>query len=352
MRAAIFHHSYEPLSIGNVPDPAVGPHDVLIAIRTCSLCHTDMQFIDQGMAPNMKPPIILGHEIAGVIEEVGSEVKKFKPGEPVIVPATITCNQCLACKSWNETYCENIRRIGIDINGGFAEYIAVPDFHPYRLPHEYEFEVGSLISNLLIGAYHLAFDRVNIRAGEKVVIFGSGGFGLSILQMAKLREAQVYMVDIFDWKLSEAKRLGADAVLNSNKVPVCEEAVQDMLGGKADICIETIGAPRTLMQAINSLKKGGRLVLSGYSENPLPFLIGRIIHNEISLIGAEGAPRRKIPEVIHLLEDGKINIANLVTKRFNLDNINQGISTQRMGQTIRTVIYPFGLKAKREQESQ
>ncbi|MDZ7796932.1 MAG: alcohol dehydrogenase catalytic domain-containing protein [Candidatus Marinimicrobia bacterium] len=344
MRAAVFHHSYEPLRIEELPDPPVNPHELKIAIKTCSICHSDMQFIDEGMAPNMKPPIILGHEIAGVIEEAGKEVKKFKPGDRVIVPATITCGNCLACKSWNETYCENIMHIGIDRNGGFAEYIVVPDTHPYQLPYEYSFEEGSLISNLMVGAYHVAFDRVNIRAGENVVVFGSGGFGLSILQMAKLREAKVFMVDIFDWKLKEAKRLGADNVLNSNKVEVCEEAVIDMVGGKADIIIETIGAPRTLLQSMNSLKKGGRLVLCGYTDNALPFLVGRLIEDEISLIGAAGAPRRKVSEVLHLLEDGKITLKNMVTNRFDLDHINDAINTLRMGQTIRTVIYPFGLE--------
>lgn len=346
MRAAVFHHSYEPLSIENVPTPTVGTNDVKVKIHTCSICHTDIQFIDQGMAPNMKPPIILGHEIAGVIEEIGSDVKKFKPGDRVVLPATITCNECLACKSWNETQCENIKRIGVDVNGGFAEYIVVPEFHPYRLPYEYDFEIGSLISNVLVGAYHVVFDRINIRAGEKVVIFGAGGFGLSILQMAKLRDAQVTVVDIFDWKLNEAEKLGADHILNSNKVNVCEEAVIDTVGGKPDIVIETIGAPRTLLQSMNALKKGGRLVLCGLTENALPFMIGRIIENEIALIGAIGAPRRKIPEIFHLLEDNKINIDNLVSKRFDLEHINDAINTLRMGQTIRTVIYPFGVDKK------
>ena len=343
MRAAVFNHSYEPLSIQDVSMPTVGAYDVRIKIITCSICHTDMQFIDQGLAPNMKPPVILGHEIAGIIEEIGSEVKKFKAGDRVILPATITCNTCLACKSWNETYCENIKRIGIDINGGFAEYIVVPDFHPYRLPYEYSFEDGSLISNVLVGAYHVVFDRINIRAGEKVVIFGSGGFGLSILQMAKLRDAQVTMVDIFDWKLEEAKKLGADHILNSNKVDICEKAVIDTVSEKPDIVIETIGAPRTLLQSMNALKKGGRLVLCGLTDNALPFLIPRIIGNEISLIGAAGAPRRKIPEIIHLLEDGKISLKNMITERFDLEHINDAINTLRMGQTIKTVIYPFGI---------
>jgi len=344
MRAAVFNHSYEPLSIQDVPMPSVGARDVKVKIQTCSICHTDMQFIDQGMAPNMKPPIILGHEIAGIIEEIGADVKKFKAGDRVVLPATITCNNCLACKSWNETHCENIKRIGIDCNGGFAEYIVVPDFHPYRLPYEYSFEAGSLMSNVLVGAYHVVFDRINIRAGEKVVIFGCGGFGLSILQMAKLRDAQVTMVDIFDWKLKEAEKLGADHILNSNKVDICEEAVIETVGGKPDIVIETIGAPRTLLQSMNALKKGGRLVLCGLTDNALPFLIGRIIGNEISLIGAAGAPRRKIPEIIHLLEDGKISLDNMVTKRFDLEHINEAINTLRMGQTIKTVIYPFGIE--------
>ncbi len=346
MRAAVFHHSYDPLTIENIPEPELGDHDVRIAIQTCSICHTDMQFIDQGMAPNMKPPVVLGHEIAGMVESIGKEVKKFKVGNRVILPASITCNECPACKSWNETYCESVTHIGIDRQGGFAEYIVVPDFHPYQLPYEYSFEAGSLISNLLVGAYHLAFDRINIREGEKVVIFGCGGFGLSILQMAKLRGATVYMVDIFDWKLEKAKIFGADGVLNSNKANVCEEGVIDMVGERPDIVIETIGAPRTLMQSMNVLKKGGRLVLSGFTDNALPFLAGRIIENEISLIGAAGAPRRKIPEIIHLLDDGKITIEGMITKRFGLEQINDAINTLRMGQTIRTVIYPFGVDKK------
>jgi alcohol dehydrogenase, propanol-preferring len=344
MRAAVFHHSYEPLTIETISIPRVGPHDVRVAIQTCSICHTDMQFIDQGMAPNMPSPIVLGHEIAGIVEKTGKEVKKFKVGDRVIVPASITCNECLSCKSWNETYCESVSHIGIDRQGGFAEYIVVPDFHPYLLPYEYSFEDGSLISNLLVGAYHLAYDRINIREGEKVVVFGSGGFGLSILQMAKLRGAKVYMVDIFDWKLGMASKLGADGVLNSNKVNVCEEGVIEMTDGKPDIVIETIGAPRTLMQSMNVLKKGGRLVLSGFTDNALPFLAGKIIEQEISLIGAAGAPRRKIPEIIHLLEDEKITLKDMVSKRFDLNHINDAINTLRMGQTLRTVIYPFGVK--------
>ena len=123
-------------------------------------------------------------------------------------------------------------------------------------------------------------------------------------------------------------------------------AVIETVGGKPDIVIETIGAPRTLLQSMNTLKKGGRLVLCGLTENALPFLIGRIIENEISLVGAAGAPRRKIPEIIHLLEDDRISLDHMVTKRFNLEQINDGINTLRMGQTIRTVIYPFGVDNK------
>jgi len=299
----------------------------------------------------MPDPVILGHEICGNIAEIGNGVKKFKPGERVIIPATITCNQCLACKSWNETHCENSISLGKDAPGGFAEYVTVPETHPFRLPHEHSYETGSLISNLFVGAYHLVFDRINIHSGEKVVIFGSGGFGLSILQMAKLRGAKVYMVDIFDWKLQKAKEYGAEGILNSNKVDICEEGVMETIGGRADIVVETIGAPRTLMQSMNSLKKGGRLVLGGYTDNALPFLVGRIIRNEIAIIGASGAPRRKIPEVLQMIDDKKIQWENMVSHQFDLEHINDAINTLRMGQTIRSVIYPWGIP-KEKQESE
>jgi alcohol dehydrogenase, propanol-preferring len=340
MKAAVFYHAYEPLNIEDVPLKALKSTEIRVKIETCSVCHTDLQFIDRGLATGKTPPLILGHEIAGIVEETGKNVTAFIPGDRVIVPATISCGKCLACKSWNETQCDKLKILGNHINGGYAQFITVDQNQLTRLPEEFSFELGSLISNIFVGAYHLVFDRVNIRQGETVVIFGCGGFGLSVLQMAKLKQARVYMVDIFDWKLNIARDYGADGVLNSNKCKVCEEGVCEMLQGKADVVIETIGTPRTLVQAVNVLHKGGRMVLSGYTDNTVPFLVGRIIMDEISLIGSVGAPLREIPDVIKLIKDQKIRWREMISNHFLLSQINEALNTLRMGQSIRTIVHP------------
>ncbi|MDD3807597.1 MAG: zinc-binding dehydrogenase [Candidatus Marinimicrobia bacterium] len=340
MKAAVFHQAYEPLSIEDVPLKPLKSTEIRVRIETCSVCHVDLQYVDQGLATAKAPPLILGHEISGVVEETGKNVTLFRSGNRVIVPGTMSCGKCLACKSWNETQCDHLKILGNHVDGGYAEYITIDQNQLVSLPDEFPFELGSLISNVFVGAYHLVYDRVNIHQGETVVIFGSGGFGLSLLQMAKLKQAHVYMVDIFDWKLNIARDYNADGILNSNKCKVCEEGICDMIGGKADVVIETTGTPRTMVQAMNVLHKGGRLVLSGYSENTLPFLAARIIMNEMSLIGSIGTPLRKIPDVIKLVNDGKIRWQEMITYHFPLSQINEAFNTLRMGQSIRTVIHP------------
>lgn len=340
MKAAVFRHAYEPLTIEDVSLKSLKSTEVRVRVETCTVCHTDLQFIDRGLATSKTPPLILGHEIAGVVEEMGKNVTIFGPGDRVIVPGTISCGKCLACKSWNETQCDNLKILGNHIDGGYAEFVTVDQSQLTRLPDEFPFELGSLISNVFVGALHLVFDRVNIRQGETVVIFGCGGFGLSLLQMAKLKQAQVYMVDIFDWKLNIARDYGADGVLNSNKCKVCEEGVCDMIRGKADVVIETIGTSRTMVQAMNVLHKGGRMVLSGYSDNTIPFLAGRIIMDEISLIGSVGAPLREIPDVIKLLKDRKIRWQEMISGHYPLSGINEAFNSLRMGHSIRTAVHP------------
>lgn len=343
MLAAHYYQPYEELKLEMCSLPEPGENEVLIKVETCAVCHTDLQFIDRGLAIEGEAPLVLGHEIAGRIEKIGSAVKNWSLGERVIVPSTISCQHCQSCRDGNESQCKDIQMLGNTIDGGFAEFISVPAYHPVHLPSSITFETGSLIANVLTGAYHVIFDRANINPGDSVVIFGSGGFGLSILQMAKLRAAKVYMIDIFDWKLEVARQLGADGVLNSNKAKKCEDSVMNMIGIPADVVIETIGAPRTMVQAINILRKGGQMILSGYTDNQLPFLVGQIIMNEFSLIGTISAPRSAVKHVISLIQDHKIQTDSMISHRFPLSQVNEGLNTLRMGQSIRTVIFPQGV---------
>ncbi len=341
MLSAVFYNPYEALVVEEREIPRVGQRDILVKVRSCAICHSDLSYIDRGMATLSPPPLVLGHEIAGEVVDVGDRVHDFEIGDHVIIPATVSCGNCEKCKKWDESSCDNLSFMGSTINGGFTQFMAVEERNAARMPRDLSFEAGSLVSNLFIGAYHAVFERSIIKDGDKVVVFGAGAYGLSILQMALLKHADVYMVDIFDWKLDLARKYGAQGILNSNKVNVCEEALLDLLQDKADVVVDTVGAPRTLVQGIRVLKKGGQLMLSGNSDNQFPYLINQIVLNEFTLTGALSAPIHCVENVLNLIEKKKLHYEEMITQRFHIKDINKGINALRMGQSIRTIILPW-----------
>lgn len=341
MLAAVYYNPYETLKIEEKEIPVIQQREILIKVRSCAICNSDLSYIDRGMATLMPPPVILGHEISGEIVDVGDRVSELQIGDHVIVPATVSCGKCEKCKRSEESSCDQLEFMGSGRDGGFVQYLAMDETKVAKLPKEYSYELGSMIANLFIGAYHLVFERSVISDGDKVVIFGSGAYGLSVLQMALLKHADVYMVDIFDWKLELAKKYGAHAVLNSNKVAVCEDSLLEILGTKADVIVDTVGAPRTLVQGIRVLKKGGQLIMSGNSDYQIPLLIKQMVINEFTFTGALSAPLHCVDKVLNLLEKNKLKWKDMITHRFYLNDINKGINTLRLGQSIRTIILPW-----------
>jgi len=341
MQAAIYRNPYESLSVEERDIPVIGQREVLIKVRVCAICNSDLSYIDRGMAPQAAPPLILGHELSGEIADLGDRVQDLSIGDRVILPATLSCGNCEGCRRNDESSCENLVYLGSGVDGGFAQYIAVDAKHVRVLPDWAGYELGSVISNLFLGAYHLVFERSRIQDGDKVVIFGSGAFGLSILQMAHLRHADVYMVDLFDWKLEIAKKYSAAGVLNSNRASVCEDALKELLGDRADVIIDTVGAPRTLIQGMRVLKKGGHHIMAANSDNQIPFLLSQILLNEMTISGVLSAPIHCYENVIHLLEKKKLQWEELITQKYSLKDINRGINHLRLGQSLRTLIYPW-----------
>ena len=313
MRAAVFRHSYEPLSIEDVSLPPVGAHDVKVKIITCSICHTDMQFIDQGMAPNMKPPIILGHEIAGIIEETGADVKKFKAGDRVVLPATITCNSCLACKSWNETHCENIKRIGIDINGGFAEYTRVAARHAYP--------VESNLSDLELASFPCSYStaenmltRAAVKSGETVLVTGaSGGVGSAAVQLALARGARVLAVTSAG-KAGKLKALGADQTLDRNA-----DYLSALGAEQVDVVIDLVAGPKW-PSLLDVLRPGGRYAVAGAIAGPLVELDVRTLYlKDLSFFGCTVLEPDVFGNLIRRIE--RADIAPLVAETYPLREI-------------------------------
>lgn len=340
MRAAVFHAPHEPLSIEQVADPRPGERDLLIEVAACGLCHSDLHYTDHGVKTFKPPPLILGHETAGVVAEVGPAVTEFQVGERVLVPPIIPCGACRACRAGRANVCERLRMFGNDLDGAFAEYLVAPAAECFRVPDEIGLVEAAVLSDAVTTPFHGVRNRARVRAGETVAIYGCGGIGLNAVQVAALLGAIVIAVDVSEEKLEWARRFGAAETLNASAVPDIPKAVRRLTEGGADVAIEAIGHPRTQEQAFASLRGGGRLLLMGFSAEPMALNAGRTTYREIEVIGTLGCRPVDFPVVIELVRRGKLQVAPLVTGRFPLAEINAGLDALRAGQGIRNVVLP------------
>jgi len=325
MKAAIFYSPNRALSIEEVAKPKIAPTEVLVAVKVCGICHTDVAMIRGIYPPRKKPPFILGHEIAGEVVEVGSEVKRIKVGDRIVVQSSISCGECSFCLVGRDNICAKAETIGIDRNGGYAEYVSVPERNVFKLPEEISYEEGAVISDALSTPYH-AVETAQLEMNDTVVIFGMGGLGLNAVQVAtKLRGAKVIAVDIDNAKLKLARDFGAYQVIDSKKEDTVEKVMEITNGFGADCALEFIGLPITYTQAVKSVKRGGKVVMVGASTKDFSIAPFRLFKEEIKITGSYTAIKSDFPILIDLVREGKLNIKRIVTHTVSLDDINYGI---------------------------
>jgi Zn-dependent alcohol dehydrogenase len=229
---------------------------------------------------------------------------------------------------------------GNNIDGGFAEYMLAPANDVFALPEEIPLEEGAIIADAITTPYHAVVNRGKVKPGDKVVVFGCGGIGLNIVQMAAAVGAEVIAVDVLDEKLDWAARLGAKATLNADNFERIDKEVRRLTSGGADIGFEAIGNPDVQAQTFSSIRTGGRFVMVGYSSKPMTLNTGRVMYREMEIIGSLGCPPVDYPRVIELARQGKILVSELVTAKFPLDEINTALDVLRKGEGIRSVILP------------
>src|ERR1700682_5049602 len=194
-----------PLEETKIEIPSIGPCHVLIRVRAAGICHSDAHY-RAGLSPVNVPPLTLGHEIAGVVETTGADVRNFKPGDRVCVHYLVTCGNCAFCLAGNEQFCPSDEMMGKHRDGGYAEFIAVPERSVFRLPDEIPFEQGAIVMCSSATSLH-ALNKARLRAGETVAIFGIGGLGISAIQLARhLGAGKIFAVDINPRKLELAER--------------------------------------------------------------------------------------------------------------------------------------------------
>jgi len=340
MKAARLHRIGEKLRIDSVEVPEAGSDDVIVDIMASGICHSDLNYRD-GVSPVGKLPIILGHEIAGVISKTGERVKGIEEGDRVCVHYIRSCGDCSFCRTDRENFCEEYQMIGKDIDGGFAEYIRVPVSNVLKLPSAVPFEQACILGCAVSTTYH-ALKRGRIRAGDTVVIYGVGGLGAQAISLAKIFKAEkIIAVDISDEKLKLAKKLGADEIVNAATEDPAQRVEEITEGKFADLVLDFVGAAKVIEQEINCVAKGGRMVLVGISQDDIrvsPYKT--IIGKEMEIIGVNDHLRSELAELIEIVGSGKMDLSTSITHRVHLDEVNTGLGIleERAGNPIRVVV--------------
>jgi D-arabinose 1-dehydrogenase-like Zn-dependent alcohol dehydrogenase len=274
------------------------------------------------------------------VAQVGEGVKGFSEGDRVLLPAVLTCGTCDFCREGQENICQNMVMFGNHIDGGYAEFVRAPAKDTFPLPGEIPLEEGAIIADAISTPYHAVKNRGRVRPGDKVVVIGCGGVGINTVQIAAATGATVLAVDIKDDKLEKARELGATEVINASGKEKLHKEIIKKFGGGADVVFEVIGNPKTLDLGFRATRTGGRLVVVGYTHHDVPFNAGRIMFREMEILGSLGCRPVDYPRIIEMARIGKIQVQPLVTKKFSLDDINEGLDFARTGEGLRNLIVP------------
>lgn len=340
MKAAVFHGKDKGLKIEDIPVPKIGPGEVLVKVAACGACHTDLHYIEHGVPTFKKPPIVLGHEASGTVEEIGPGVANVKKGQRVLIPAVLTCGKCMFCRQGRENICADMKMLGNHFDGAYAEFVAVPAKDLLDLPATIPLEEASIIADALSTPFHAVKNRAKVQPGDTVVVFGCGGVGINAVQIATLCGGYVIAVDTNDRKLAWAKEFGAARTINASQVEKVSKEVKKLTGGGADIVMEVIGNPRTIEEALDSVRIGGRVVVVGYTNEVSQIVSGKIMFKELDVVGSLGCrPVDYIP-LIRLVEQGKIDLKRIVTHRFPLSEIHRAFEVMHEGVSLRSIVIP------------
>jgi len=342
MRAVRLAQLGKPLEKADISIPQIGSSDVLIRVAAAGICHSDAHYRD-GISKIDRLPLTLGHEVAGRVEKVGSDVTHLSEGDRVCVHYLVHCGSCEFCVRGLEQFCRSGQMIGKHRDGGYAEFIKVPGANAFQLPDETPFEVGAIIMCSSATALHALY-KARFKAGESIAIFGFGGLGFSALQLARAFECgNVYVVEINPAKLSTAARMGAIAIDARSADPV--EQIKKATAGKGvDVALELIGFAKTMRQAVFCLAPLGRAALVGLTAESMsihPYT--ELINKEAEIIGVSDHLATELPALIEFVRVGKLRFP-LETVRvvdLNAAQINAALdSLQGSIDHVRTVIVP------------
>lgn len=339
MLAARYHGPGPALQVEMVPVPHIGPGEVLVRVTHAGVCRTELHFLS-GLLNLGIAPLTLGHEIVGEVAEVGPEVSTIQPGTRVVVNYYGTCGQCYWCRAGQHNLCSNVvAQLGFTADGGYAELVRARADMVVPLPAHLDAAQACTLGCSATTALHAARRIAPVQLGDTVLIYGAGGVGYALVQVCKLSGARVLVVGRSQRKLRLAQELGADAVIQAGQEPVAETVRRLTDNEGVDIIFELVGTRDTMDQSLRSLRKRGRLVFIGYSEdqliaNPLLLVIG-----ELQILASVGSTHQDLLDAVALASSGKLR--QIIDRVVPLTEINDTLQALQRGEVAgRAVVQP------------
>ncbi len=309
MKAAIFHQHGGPdvLRFEEAALPAVGPQEVLVRVRACALNHLDIWIRQGSPAFQVSLPHIGGCDVAGIVEQVGSEGAEVKPGDRVFIAPGLSCWRCAFCRAGRDNLCTSYRILGAQVNGGMAEFVAVPAVNVVPIPGALSFEQAAAFPLTAVTAWHMLFGLGRLQPAEDVLVLGAGsGVGSMAIQMARAAGARVITTVGSDDKMDKARALGAEDVIHHGRDNVVER-VKAFTGGRGvDLVVEHVG-PATFESSLRALAKGGRLVTCGATTGPTVTIDLRALYmRQITVMGSIMGTRAELLAAAKWIGEGRV----------------------------------------------
>lgn len=328
MKAAVLRAIGQPFEIADVARPQIGPDEVLIETRTCGICRTDVH-IQDGLAYVPALPHIPGHEPAGVVAQVGDRVTEFHVGQRVVPHLFLTCGHCHYCRTGRDAQCAHVSGIiGVTTGGGFAEYFKAPARNLLVLPDSVPFDAGGLTSCAVITAVH-AYRRAKIQVGATVVVLGTGGIGLILIQILKHAGARVVGLGRSDRSLELAKDAGADLCIPVASQDVAQQVFSASQGLGAACVFECVGVAASMRTAASCVMRGGQIIVIG-EEPEFPAIDTiQIAQRELEIMGSRNGSKQDADDALQWMAEGIIRPT--IVKRVPLEEINVGLQMVRDG---------------------
>jgi len=326
LKAGILHDDRD-VRLGDAPDPRIGPDEVLVAPSYTGICGTDLHIYRGEFHARVKFPAILGHEFGGIIQEVGKDVQGFKSGDRVVLDPIISCHRCPACRSGHLNACRTLKLLGVDLDGGFGQYVAAPASHVYLLPDSIPMTYAPMVEMYALG--HHILQRGQVQPGESVAILGAGKLGLSVLDVLchSAGAALTMVADLQPFRLETARKLGADHVINVAQEDPLERVMEITQGVGVDCVLEAVGhyhavagqeAP--LAQAVKMIRTAGRIVVMGLSEQLTAVHFKTLVLKEAEII-ASRVTLGEFPRAIRLMAKGLLHPELLVTDQMAMRDV-------------------------------